>query len=73
MALLYQRVAKTALHELGHSAGLTHCRRRTCVMYSSTRIQDTDAKTAEFCATCRELFRKSLETATGNSANPKSP
>jgi archaemetzincin len=64
MALLLERVAKTGLHELGHSAGLTHCRRRTCVMYSSTRIQDTDAKTAEFCPTCRELFRRSFETAT---------
>ena len=72
-ALLYERVAKTALHELGHSAGLTHCRRRTCVMYSSTRIQDTDAKSAEFCATCRELFRRSFESATGTSADPKCP
>ena len=72
-ALLLERVAKTALHELGHSAGLTHCRRRTCVMYSSTRIQDTDAKTAEFCATCRELFRSSSETATRSPADLKSP
>jgi len=71
--LLFQRVAKTAVHELGHSAGLTHCRRRTCVMYSSTRIQDTDGKTAEFCPTCGELFSRSFETATRNSARPKSP
>ena len=72
-ALFLERVAKTALHELGHSAGLTHCRKRTCVMYSSTRIQDTDVKTAEFCATCRELFCRSSETVTRGSADLESP
>ncbi|MEJ2364951.1 MAG: archaemetzincin family Zn-dependent metalloprotease [Deltaproteobacteria bacterium] len=61
--LLLERLVKTALHELGHSLGLTHCRRRTCVMYSSTRIDDTDAKMADFCPTCRELFRWRLQGA----------
>lgn len=59
--LLWERAVKTALHELGHSVGLTHCRRRQCVMYSSWRIQDTDAKLADFCPTCRELFKWNLE------------
>jgi archaemetzincin len=63
--LLLARVTKTALHELGHSIGLTHCRRRTCVMYSSTKIRDTDAKTGEFCPTCRELFRWYFERGQG--------
>lgn len=60
-SLLLERLVKTALHELGHSLGLIHCRRRTCVMYSSTRIRDTDAKMAEFCPTCRELFKWRLK------------
>jgi len=30
-------------------------------MYSSTRIDDTDAKMADFCPTCRELFRWRLQ------------
>jgi archaemetzincin len=59
--LLLERVAKTALHELGHAVGLTHCRRRSCVMYSSTRIDDTDQKKADFCPTCRELFHWHLQ------------
>ena len=61
--LLLERLVKTAFHELGHSLGLTHCRRRTCVMYSSTRIDDTDAKMDDFCPTCRELFRWRLQGA----------
>jgi archaemetzincin len=55
--LLLLRVEKTAMHELGHCFGLTHCRDRRCVMFSSTRIEDTDMKKAYFCPTCSELFR----------------
>ena len=62
--LLLARVEKTVLHELGHTFGITHCRDRRCVMYSSVRIEDTDAQQPDFCPTCFELFqwylRKSL-------------
>ncbi len=54
--LFLARLEKTALHELGHTFGLTHCRDRRCVMCSSTRIQDTDAKGRDFCPTCEELL-----------------
>jgi archaemetzincin len=60
-----ERVEKTALHELGHCLGLTHCRDRRCVMYSSTRIQDTDFKRTAFCPTCLDLFRWQLERDPG--------
>ena len=59
--LLMDRIGKTALHELGHSLGLTHCRDRRCVMHSSTNIGDTDFKRSDFCSTCFELFRWHLE------------
>jgi archaemetzincin len=55
--LLLARVEKTALHELGHTFGITHCRDRRCIMYSSTRIEDTDFKQPDFCPTCFELFQ----------------
>ncbi len=54
--LFFQRIYKTVLHELGHTLGLTHCNLPTCVMYSSSRIEDTDKKKATFCETCSELF-----------------
>lgn len=60
--LLEERLKKTALHELGHCVGLTHCNNRHCVMYSSVRIEDTDAKQADFCPTCSELFTWRVET-----------
>ena len=61
--LLLARLEKAALHELGHTFGITHCRDRRCVMYSSTRIEDTDFKQPDFCLTCFELFRWHLEKA----------
>ena len=67
--LLVARVEKTVLHELGHSLGLTHCRDRRCVMYSSTRIEDTDFKRSDYCPTCFELFRWRLDKCLTN-ANP---
>lgn len=55
------RVEKTTLHEIAHTFGLTHCMNPECVMYSSSRIEDTDCKNPEFCPTCRELFQWILE------------
>ena len=57
LPLLLSRLSKTALHELGHSVGLTHCRNRDCVMYSSVNIEDTDHKSIGYCPTCLELFQ----------------
>jgi predicted Zn-dependent protease len=42
---------------LGHSLGLTHCRNRRCMMYSSTNIEHTDFKASDFCPTCFELLK----------------
>lgn len=64
--LLMERVEKTVLHELGHSMGLTHCLDRRCVMYSSTRIADTDRKNSRFCPTCSDLFRWCLGQCLNN-------
>lgn len=47
--LLRERTLKEAVHELGHTFGLDHCRDRYCVMYFSNGIAETDIKTADFC------------------------
>lgn len=57
-ALLTERLSKVVLHELGHAFGLTHCLEPSCVMRSSTYVEDIDQKKAAFCAGCR----RELET-----------
>jgi len=52
-ALFLERVVKEAVHELGHTYGLSHCRDRRCVMAFSNSLIDTDYKGQEFCAKCK--------------------
>jgi archaemetzincin len=59
--LLLGRSAKEAVHELGHTFGLTHCFNPECVMHSSSLIQETDRKGAGLCPTCSELFKWAWE------------
>jgi len=50
--LLLDRLAKEAIHELGHNRGLVHCNQSVCVMRSSTYVEDIDLKSAQFCTSC---------------------
>lgn len=47
------RILKEAVHELGHTFGLAHCRNPDCVMRFSNSLADTDRKGTGFCAICR--------------------
>ncbi len=53
-SVLFQRLEKEAIHELGHTYGLVHCARPACVMRSSTYVEEIDLKDAVFCPSCRE-------------------
>jgi archaemetzincin len=55
-ALLEQRLLKEAVHELGHTYGLSHCDAWRCVMTSSHSVEWLDVKSAELCASCREIL-----------------
>jgi archaemetzincin len=52
--LLFQRFKKVIIHELGHTFGLVHCYNPTCVMRSSTYVEDIDQKDPGLCLSCRE-------------------
>jgi len=56
--LLLQRFAKEVIHELGHTFGLIHCHTPTCVMRSSTYVEDIDQKKGQFCLNCRTIIDK---------------
>ena len=48
-----QRLVKEAVHELGHSFGLSHCKNIKCVMHFSNSLSDTDIKTSHLCDVCK--------------------
>jgi archaemetzincin len=67
--LLESRVEKEAIHEIGHTFGLLHCRDVTCVMHSSTYAEEIDLKDNRFCQRCQlQLF--STESATAPGCSP---
>jgi len=53
--LLYERAVKEAVHEVGHTLGLAHCRNSSCVMFFSNSILDTDRKKSLFCEKCSTI------------------
>jgi len=50
---LLDRFKKEVLHELGHTFGLIHCHNQSCVMRSSTYVEDIDQKNLKLCSNCR--------------------
>lgn len=58
--LLFERLVKEAVHELGHTYNLVHCHQDRCVMASSTFVDGIDLKSYRFCGRCsRALARGS--------------
>jgi archaemetzincin len=59
------RLAREAVHEVGHTFGLRHCdgvegagrRARPCVMARSPSVRAVDAKSLRLCADCRARYR----------------
>jgi archaemetzincin len=50
---ILDRFRKEVIHELGHTFGLIHCHNPTCVMRSSTYVEDIDQKSSSLCLKCR--------------------
>jgi archaemetzincin len=58
--LALERFIKEVIHELGHTFGLIHCHVSTCVMRSSTYVEDIDQKSAHLCLNCRNELNTNL-------------
>jgi archaemetzincin len=50
---LRKRLLKEAVHELGHTLHLTHCRDYYCVMASSHSVEWIDLKEHQLCSECQ--------------------
>ena len=60
-ALFELRVLKEAVHELGHTFGLKHCK-NNCVMNYSRNIEEVDKRPKEFCKLCENELKKLLKS-----------
>ncbi len=56
-ALVVDRLAKEAVHEIGHTFGLVHCASPACVMARSPGLAAVDGKTNRLCADCRVRYQ----------------
>ncbi|HVO92711.1 MAG TPA: archaemetzincin family Zn-dependent metalloprotease [Terriglobales bacterium] len=61
-----RRVAKEAVHELGHTLGLAHCAKPSCVMHFSNSLQDTDRKSCDWCERCQKKLQADPEPASSS-------
>jgi archaemetzincin len=56
--LFRQRLIKEAVHEVGHTLGLTHCGDYRCVMASSHAVEWIDLKESRMCGNCWDAARQ---------------
>lgn len=55
-ALLYERLAKVALHETGHLLGFSHCRSSGCIMNFSMGLHRLDRLELVLCPPCSNFL-----------------
>jgi archaemetzincin len=61
-ARLYERLAKIALHEIGHLFNLRHCEGPGCLMQFSGGLRELDRLPLMLCRYCRAYFEEALNT-----------
>ena len=56
-----ERIEKEAIHELGHTFKLLHCKDHKCIMHYCRSIRDVDRKTDSLCRYCRILLEDEVK------------
>jgi archaemetzincin len=60
-SLLIDRAVKEAVHEVGHTVGLTHCADARCPMSLSNTVRHVDVKGAELCVSCNRIVEEKIK------------
>ena len=55
------RIVKEAIHELGHTFNLRHCREHTCLMHYCRNAHDVDRKSDQLCRYCKVLLEDEIK------------
>ena len=63
----YERVAKEAVHELGHTFKLRHCKDNACIMHYCRSIKDVDKKSQQLCRYCKTLLEDEMKRIVNSS------
>jgi len=58
---LFERAAKIAVHEMGHTFRLPHCKQDRCIMSSFPVLSPIDEKPIYFCRYCTTFLRDEYE------------
>ncbi len=61
-ALFIERSVKEAVHEVGHTIGLTHCTNTLCPMSLSNNVLHVDIKGAQLCGNCAVLLKERMSS-----------
>ena len=60
-SVYHGRVVKEALHELGHTFNLRHCRDQSCLMHYCRSTRDVDLKSDQLCRYCTVLLNDEIK------------
>jgi archaemetzincin len=71
-SLAVARAVKEAVHEVGHTVGLTHCADSGCPMSLSNNVRHVDAKGAELCSSCIVLVEEKTKHVRAMGTTPYS-
>jgi archaemetzincin len=61
----HSRVVKEAVHELGHTFNLRHCKDPGCIMHYCHSVADVDRKSDRLCRYCSTLLKDEIERLMG--------